>query len=248
LIVSNDVVLELIVGDVVYDSASGRASMRLRLDDRKLSQTQDIVEYLELLTDVKALQCDPGTMAGQMMPPAAAPAAPTMPPTVSKTQRCVVDDAKCMVMCAPAVLRKCDCDEQGQLTAFCSTRDSADVTATCLPSAQLGMRCDEVCGARSQQQQCACLSDGGSAVSCSPEKCPVAGSLDSECQAACSTFGVQRCGCTPTTGQLSVYCKNQVIPAAVETLPPATGMSDTSAASTLSLTIGGVTAALRLSF
>jgi hypothetical protein len=244
LIVSNDVVLELIVGDVVYDSASGRASMRLRLDDRKLSQTQDIVEYLELLTDVKALQCDPGTMAGQMMPPAAAPAAPTMPPVVSKTQRCVVDDAKCMVMCAPAVLRKCDCDEQGQLTAFCSTRDSADVTATCLPSAQLGMRCDEVCGARSLQQQCACLSDGGSAVSCSPEKCPVAGSLDSECQAACSTFGVQRCTCSPTTGQLSVYCKNQVIPAAaIDTLPPPTGMPDTSAASALSLT-----AALRLFF
>lgn len=230
LLVSNDLVIELAMTNVVYDAATGNAAMRVRLVDRKLDVTMDVVEYVALKVDVASLVCEMRTATGPM--PSAEPVAPTQPPAPQKTQRCVADEAKCMVMCTPSVLRKCECDEQGQLIAFCSERDSVGLIATCFPSAKLALRCDEVCGVRSQAAQCACLSDGGSAVKCALEKCPIAASLDAECAAACTTYGVQQCGCT-ALGELQVYCNGQTQPVAPTTTTAPLG-TDTAGAAHIS--------------
>lgn len=222
VIVLADLIIELIVSQITFDVATGATSMRLRLENRKLQVTLDIVEQLRLELDVASLACMSGNRTDMLMP------APPAPPIASTARTCTVDDARCTIMCTPAVMRKCECNDRGQLAAFCTTRESVDLAAKCYRSAETDTRCNEVCGVRSTPAFCSCMVDGGSAVACGPELCPQMPQLEAECNKACSTYGVQLCSCN--NGQMTVYCTGQTVPIVAATTAPVP--SQTGAAST----------------
>lgn len=212
VIVLSDLIVELIVSQVAYDVATGALSMRVRLENRKVQVTVDVIEQLRLQLDVSGLACMTGNDTHMLMP------APTAPPISSSNRTCKVDDARCTIMCTPAVMRKCECNDRDQLAAFCTTRQSVDLAAKCYRSDETDARCTEVCGKRSIPSYCSCMVDGGAAVSCGAESCPPMAELEAQCAKACSTYGVQLCSCNG--GQMSVYCNGQTVPVFAGTTAP----------------------------
>jgi hypothetical protein len=217
VIVLSDLIVELIVSQVAYDVATGALSMRVRLENRKLQVTVDVIEQLRLQLDLSGLACMTGNDTMMLMP------APTAPPIASSNRTCKVDDARCTIMCTPAVMRKCECNDRDQLAAFCTTRQSVDLAAKCYRSDETDTRCTEVCGKRAVPSFCSCMVDGGAAVSCGPEACPPMAELDAQCAKACSTYGVQLCSCN--SGQMTVYCTGQAVPIVAGTPAPTSTMT-----------------------
>jgi hypothetical protein len=217
VIVLSDLIVELIVSQVLYDAATGALSVRLRIENRKVQVTVDVVEQLRLQLDLSGLACMMGNDTAMLMP------APTAPPLASSSRTCKVDDARCSIMCTPAVMRKCECNDRDQLAAFCTTRQSVDLAAKCYRSDETDTRCNEVCGKRSVPSFCSCMVDGGAAVSCGPESCPPMAELEAQCAKACSTYGVQQCTCN--AGQMSVYCNGQAVPIVASTTAPTSTMT-----------------------